>query len=78
MRLTRTFDRRSQRLADQVTAFQAEVAELEKAVAPAMVVTHVRREGHLLHVTVMSAMRAEAAARIEVPSSVEPFKEAWW
>lgn len=73
-RLEKTFDRRSKTVKQDVAAFQRELAEFERSVAPAAIITRTRREGHLLHVSAMSAKLA-AAPTASAPSSwVEPWR----
>jgi hypothetical protein len=57
----RTFDRRSKQLEAELAAFQREVEEMERRAAPAILITHSRRDGNFLHVTVLAAVRAQAA-----------------
>lgn len=73
-RLEKTFDRRSKTVKQDVAAFQRELAEFERSVAPNAIITRTKREGHLLHVSAMSAKFA-AAPPTSAPSSwVEPWK----
>ena len=69
----RTFDRRSPQLEAQLVAFQSEVQAMERRVAPAVLVTRARRDGHFLHVTVLAAVKASAARLIG--NSVEAWSE---
>ena len=57
----RTFDRRSKQLDAQLAKFQSELREMERRVAPAVLVTRSRRDGDFLHVTVLAAVRASSA-----------------
>ncbi len=59
--ITRTFDRRSKQLDAQLAAFESEVQALERRVAPAVLITRSRRDGHFLHVTVLAAVKASSA-----------------
>ena len=54
-RLERTFDRRAKAVKQELAEFQEEVADFERRHAPAAILTRTKREGPLLHLSVMSA-----------------------
>lgn len=73
-RLERTFDRRSKTVKQDVAAFQRDLAEFERSVAPAALITRTKREGPLLHVSVMSAKLVSAPVTPATASWVETWK----
>ncbi|MBL8923935.1 MAG: hypothetical protein JNJ54_34080 [Myxococcaceae bacterium] len=73
-RLEKTFDRRSKTVKQEVAAFQRELAEFERSVAPAAIITRTKRAGHLLHISAMSAQLATSPAATSSNSWVEPWR----
>lgn len=73
-RLERTFDRRSKSVKQELAAFQEEVADFERRHAPAAIITRTKREGPLLHLSVMSAKLAHGP---KPASSAGNWVEAW-
>jgi hypothetical protein len=61
MILERTFDPRSKTIDRDLLAFKDELKALEKKVAPATLVTSVKREGGKVKIIVLTATRGSAA-----------------
>jgi hypothetical protein len=69
--LERTFDKRSPTVKQELASFQAELQDLERAVAPHALLVNTSRRGHLLHITVISAQVKQA---VTGGSTLEPWR----
>ncbi|MEW5740240.1 MAG: hypothetical protein AB1938_15010 [Myxococcota bacterium] len=69
--LERTFDKRSPAIRQELAHFEAELKQLERAVAPHSLLVNTTRRGHLLHICVISAQVKQAT---HGTSTLEPWR----